>query len=367
MLHDHLVEQHGVDPNTYTNPLVSKDLEKAFNRKKVKRTRAPEPHQLQTKLMGIPFPINPYIGEDLCLPLPEHYTLPSSGPAQEAFRRAVISINRGHPTYIWGPPGTGKDALPHAISNLTRSPAAVFTFTAGTDIKRWFYSREIQPEGTSWSYGTLWKMLTQGVLGEDGQYHPAIIVFSDVDRGTPDQLEEFRLLLDTTSKRLVGPTGEVAHVIPGTRFVFTANSPGSGDPSGRMSSRIMDSSLLDRMGRFIEFTHMEWRDECAIYQAKFPTLTSKVSTEFWASLGKCVAALRKALSGKDSGVMLDGDLTMRGIFAILAECEDEIHFNTSTNLPPKLLARGFKAWLDRLDEDNKIVASRIIDPYTGAI
>ena len=30
--------------------------------------------------------------------------------------------------------------------------------------------------------------------------------------------------------------------------------------------------ILDRMGRFVEFTHMHWDDESAILRSKFPAL-----------------------------------------------------------------------------------------------
>ncbi len=57
---------------------------------------------------------------------------------------------------------------------------------------------------------------------------------------------------------------------------------------------------------------------------------------------------------------LYADLTHRGLCEILAECEDLVWMKDG-EAPANLLKSGFKAWLDRLDTDNKLNAKRLID------
>jgi MoxR-like ATPase len=329
----------------------------AFDRKMKgrRRTVAPEVTELTRDLIGVVCRIDHGIRLRDCLPLPWGYAFPTKGKARTAYQRALLALAKKRPVFIWGGPGTGKDAVVHAYSTYTRTPAFVYTFTPGTEVKRWFYSREITEAGTDWSYGTLWNAIVNGVLGTDGVARPALILFSDVDRGTPEQIEEFRLTLDTTSKRIVGPTGEVHTLFPGTQFAFTANSCGTGDETGRMSSQRMDASILDRMGRFVEFTHMHWDDESAILRSKFPTLV-EAAPDLIQHLGWATDKIRAAIESEE----LYAEFTHRGLCEVLAECDDVLWLSDGT-APANLLKRGFSAWLHRLDKDSRTIAMRLID------
>ena len=369
---DHIQEAHCMSVDNYlgkhpgaatvSNALIQGVKDK---RKGRRRTAAPALVTLSHDMMGITVPVNTNIAESQCLPMPEGYQWPTSGKAADRTRRVLLALRRGRPVFYWGPSGTGKDAAISAFCADARVPSLIYTFTSGTDVKRWFYSRELGTEGTSWSYGRLWHAIVNGIEAADGSRHPALICFSDVDRGTPEQLEEFRLMLDTTSKRLVGPTGEVHTLFPGTRFAFTANSCGTGDVDGRMSSRAMDASLLDRMGRFVEAAYLDWKDEGAILRAKFADLAAKAPLIF-DELGAATVAIRAAISG-ESTVDLEADLTHRGLCEILAECDDVLWMAGGT-VPKGLLKKGFKAWLDRLDPDNRLIAKSLIDAHvTGGV
>ncbi|MBQ73383.1 MAG: hypothetical protein CMJ67_10810 [Planctomycetaceae bacterium] len=368
---DHLQEAHGLSVSDYlaAHPgaaTVSHALIQGVKAKRKGQRRSPAPAlaTLSHDMMGVKAPVNVAISEGQCLPKPDGYQWPSTGKALERTRRVVLALRRGHPVFYWGPSGTGKDAAISAFCADTRTPSLIYTFTSGTDVKRWFYSREIGANGTSWSYGILWHALINGIEAADGSRHPALICFSDVDRGTPEQLEEFRLMLDTTSKRLVGPTGQVHTLFPGTRFAFTANSCGTGDIDGRMSSRVMDASLLDRMGRFVEAEYLDWKDEGAILRGKFADLAAKAPLIF-DELGAATLAIRNAIRG-ESTVDLEADLTHRGLCEILAECDDLLWLNGS--VPKGLLKKGFRAWLDRLDPDNRLIAKSLIDAHvTGGV
>lgn len=364
---DHLVEAHGMSVANYTakHPgaaTVSSALLEGVKDKRKGTRRVPVAAlaHLSHDILGVTCPVNTRITEAQCLPMPAGFVWPTKGKSKERNQRVVLGLRRGRPVFFHGPSGTGKDAAISAWCAATRTPSRVYCFTAGTDVKRWFYSREIDANGTSWSYGSLWKDIVNGIEASDGTRHPALICFSDVDRGTPDQLEEFRLVLDTTSKRIVGPTGEVHTLFPGTQFAFTANSCGTGDPDGRMSSRAMDASLIDRMGRFVEATYMEWEDESGILMSKFPTVAAAAPALF-TELGNATRAIRDAISGQ-SQVDLEGDLTHRGLCEILAECEDVLWLS-GTNAPKGLLKKGFRAWADRLDPDNRLIAKALIDAH----
>lgn len=362
---DHIVEVHGMTVAEYVAkhpdaPTMSDALHERVDAGLKGRRRAPAPlvTELTATMCGVTAPVDHSMASENCLKWPEGYAWPTKGAAKKRVQRAVLAMRRNRPVYIYGEPGVGKDAAVHAFCAATRTASLIYTFSPGTDVKRWFFSREISTEGTSWSYGVLFRALVEGVKGRDGVARPALILFSDVDRATPDQLEEFRLVLDTMSKRIVGPTGKVHDIFPGTQFAFTANSCGFGDERGRMSSHQMDASILDRMGRFIEFTHLHWDDESAILRSKFPTLVS-VADHIFDELGASAKALRAAIAGKGD-VTLYADLTHRGLCEILAECEDLVWLKDG-EAPANLLKSGFKAWLDRLDTDNRMNAKRLID------
>ena len=361
---DHIKEAHGLSVADYCGKhpgaaTVSQALIDGVKakRKGTRRTAAPAVTSLTLDMMGETVRVNHQIAEGQCLPLPEGYAFPRKGKAKAALLEVVECLSDGDSVFFWGPAGTGKDAVMSAYSAMTRTPGLIYTFTSGTDVKRWFYSREIDSEGTAWSYGTLWNALVHGITGRDGKQYPALIVFSDVDRGTADQLEEFRLMLDTTSKRLVGPTGEVHTILPGTRFAFTANSCGSGDDTGRMSSRAMDASLLDRMGAFVEAHYMDWSDEADILRSKFPEVAAAAPLLF-DELGQAVSNIRKAIDGTHDSYEIEGDLTHRGICEILRACTRKHRRGTPVD---RLLKTGFRVWLARLDRDNRLVAKRLID------
>ncbi len=365
---DHLIEIHGMSVDNYlskhpsaatvSNALITGVKDK---RKGRRRTPASTLEHLSHDMMGVTCPVSIQITADQCLPKPDGFQWPTKGAALRCNQRVVLGLRRKKAVFYWGPSGTGKDAAISAYCSDTRTPSLVYCFTAGTDVKRWFYSREIGKDGTSWSYGRLWHAIVNGVEASDGTRVPALILFSDVDRGTPDQLEEFRLVLDTTSKRIVGPTGEVHTLFPGTQFAFTANSCGSGDVDGRMSSRAMDASLLDRMGRFVEAAYMDWADEGKILRGKFPGLCLAAPLIF-DELGAASVAIRAAIAGT-SGIDLEADLTHRGLCEILAECDDLLWLAGSGGVPSGLLKKGFKAWLDRLDPDNRLIAKSLIDAH----
>jgi hypothetical protein len=366
---DHLVEAHGLTPSEYVEAYagaatVSERLLKAFEAAKARVTRkaVPVATELKVSLMGLPVPVDAHMPETTCLPLPSGYMFPTKGKAQRVFKRALMALIRGRNVFIWGMPGTGKDALVHAYSAFARKPTVMVTFRPGTDLAPWFYTRSIDNDGTGWEYGHLWSALVHGVEGRDGKRRAPLVLLSDVDRADSAQAEWFRILTDSISGRILDPHGNMVPLFTdewGNRpqFVCTANSCGTGDARGRMaSSNPMDASIMDRLGRKIEATYLHWDDESAILKAKFPRVAEKAPALF-NELGNATAAVRTAIEKEE----IYAEFTHRGLCEVLSEADDLLHF--SNRVPNNLLKSAFMAWTDGLDSDNRFEAKRLIDAH----
>ncbi len=363
---DHIREVHGMSVEDYmaAHPKAATVSIAALEalEEGARRSAAPAATDLTAKVMGIHLPVDAAVPSEQCLPMPEGYKFPSKGKAKTAFQRAIMAVARRRNAFIWGMPGTGKDALVHAFSAMTRTPVVMVTFRPGTDLGPWFYVRSIDESGTGWTLGHLYISLTEGIEGRDGKRRAPLVLLSDVDRADSAQAEWFRILTDSISGRILGPDGKMVPLFKdewGNKplFVCTANSCGSGDARGRMASaNPMDASILDRLGRKIEAHYMHWDDENVILRAKYPRL-AEVSPETFTQLGNATVALRKAIENEE----IYAEFTHRGICEVLSECDDLVEF--SSRVPSNLLKKGFKAWLDGLDEDSRMGAKRLIDSH----
>jgi MoxR-like ATPase len=182
---------------------------------------------------------------------------------------------------------------------------------------------------------------------------------SDVDRADSAQAEWFRILTDSIEGRILDPHGKMVPIFPGTQFVCTANSCGSGDARGRMASaNPMDASIMDRLGRKIESTYLDWEDEERVLRAKFPRV-AELAAEVFPSLGSATQSLRKAIEAEE----IYAEFTHRGLCEVLGECDDILHYLDGRKIPENLLKRGFRAWFDGLDADSHLTAKRLVDPF----
>jgi len=361
---DHVIEAHDLTPADYVvaHPgaaTVSKKALEAFNeRTSVTRRAIPAATDLTIKMMGLEMKVDAAVGAEHCLPLPDGYMFPTKGKARKVYTRAIMALARGRNAFIWGMPGTGKDALVHAFSNILRRPVVMVTFRPGTDLAPWFYTRSIDKDGTGWEFGHLWRALTEGILGRDGERRAPLVLLSDVDRADSAQAEWFRILTDSISGRILGPSGEMVPLFEGTQFVCTANSCGTGDARGRMASaNPMDASILDRLGRKIEASYMHWDDEGVILRNKFPVVAERCP-EVFDQLGNATKAIRSSIDKED----IYAEFTHRGLCEVLAEADDILHYSEG-RVPAHLLKKAFHAWLDGLDADNRFEAKRLIDSH----
>ncbi len=363
-LGDHLAESHELSVEEYLrmfpgSPTISQDAldELQKEKKGTRRAHPPVATDLKVNISGFDVPVNADVPEDDCLPLPPAYRFPKYGELAIDITEALISIFRGRHTYIYGLPGSGKDALVHAVSNVLRKPAVIKQVQPSADIQSWFFYRSFDNEGTSWEEGELLKALRDGYTTPEGRTLPYLILITDFDRATKLSGGP-RLILDSISGRVEGPGGKVYKVFPGTQIIVTANTAGGGDTRGRMvSSNVIDASILDRFERKYEFHWMDWADEGEIVKAKFPLLAERVPGLF-DQVGKATAALRDAIHKEE----LYAEFSHRGVCSWLGHCEDIVAI--TGKVPKDLATRGARAFLDGLpDQETRLHAQRLIDPH----
>jgi len=367
-LGNHLVDVHGMTVAQYkaahpghevVSPRVAEEVALPAN---LRRAHPPSPPNLTVTFSGrgMTFPVNVDVPAEMCFPEPHEYQVPVHGELGRDVAYALVGLQKGRSLFIWGSPGTGKDALFHYWSARTRTPGIIKQIIPGTDIESWFFSRSFNEHGTSWEEGDVLKAVRDGYLCEDGTRIPYLVLLSDLDRAQKDQAEYMRLIIDSISGRVQGPAGKVYPVLPGTRFVATANTSGGGDSTGRMvSSNPLDGSIINRWNYKLQFHLMDWKDEEPIAKAKFPLLVAKVPTIF-ESLGRATTAMRAAILNNT----IYGEFSHRDVCHILMAADDLLSNTTSDKAKATLLKQAVRVWLDGLpDVDTRKAALNILDPH----
>lgn len=365
-LGDHLAEAHdlGVDEYLAKHPgaeTASQELLDTLAQETPNRRRAfpPKPDELTVKIGALTFKVNADVPESACLPCPEEYRLPKHGKLANDIGAVLIGLWRSRSIYAWGLPGSGKDALFHYFSWATRTPAIIRQVQPGSDIESWFFSRGFDQHGTTWEEGEVLKALRDGYKTPNGERVPYMVLLSDIDRADRTQGEYMRLITDSISKRVQGPTGTHT-VMPGTRIVSTANTAGSGDERGRcISANPIDASLLDRFDIKRQFHWMDWEDEGPIVQAKFPVLMERCPGVF-DTMGRITRTVRDAINNED----LYAEYSHRALVSILMHAEDMVLANGNRAIPKDFLASAAKVWIDGLpDKETRLAAEKLMDPH----
>jgi MoxR-like ATPase len=366
----HLQDKHRLATSEYQvkypgAPTMSERLWDRFQEsiKNVRRTPLPDPATLTVTLApGLTFPVNWDVPESACLPLPSHYRVPEFGQLGVDVTHALLALLCQRSLYIWGMPGTGKDALFHAWSWKTRTPAIIRPVKPGADIEGWFFSRAFNEKGTFWEEGEVLRALRDGYVTATGRRVPYLLLVTDFDRADRQQAEHLRLIADSILGRVDGPAGRTYNVLPGTIIAATANTAGGGDERGRMiSANPIDASLMDRFERKIQFHWMDWQDEGPILRAKFPVLVQKVPSVF-TKMEDVTKKLRDAIAKDD----LHAEFSHRAICSILGHAEDIVR--VTNRVDPYLLSFAKRVWVDGLpDEENRKKADQIMSPTMGGI
>ena len=361
----HLTKVHQMDVADYLSkfpgsPTISARLKDRADTAKVPQRRVPvDPTTLEFIFANVKFSINHDVPENACLPLPDRYAVPCHGDLGEDIQHVAISLKHRRSIYIWGLPGSGKDATIHAWSWMTRTPAIIRQVKPGTDIESWFFSRGFDDKGTTWEEGEVLKALRDGYLTDTGRRIPYLVLITDFDRANRDQAEHLRLITDSIQGRVDGPAGRIYQVMPGTIIVATANTAGGGDERGRMiSANPLDASLLDRFERKIQFHWMTWEDEGPIVRSKFPDLFKT-----YPNLDKKFSDITKSLREAVLNGELHGEFSHRALCNILSHAMDIIT-ESSKKLPENLMGVAARVWLDGLpDEENRLVGKRHLDAH----
>lgn len=257
------------------------------------RVLPPPPDQLSIKIAGVKVRVNGDVPAEVCLGLPDKYRIPEHGDlADDVAECAVILSGSDDPVWIHGPPGTGKDAWAHAWSFYTRSPALFIQVNQNTDVNALFYRRCFKQGETGYEEGALLKALRDGYTAPSGRKVPYLILMSDFDRADPRRMENMRSTIESIDKRVPGPMGEFYPILEGTRIVFTANSSGGGDETGRcVTSNPVDASFMTRCTS-IRFHPMEWEDEESILREKFPIFAQRAG-QFFSKIGDFTKVVRE--------------------------------------------------------------------------
>lgn len=361
----HLAEAHELSLEEYVAkfpgaPTISQEALDVYasEKKSKRRAQPPEDTDLQIQIRGFGVPVTPDVPEADCLPLPREYRFPEHGDLAIDIVEALISIFRGRHIYIYGLPGTGKDALIHAVSHQCRRPCLLRQVDPNTDVEAWLYTRDFDDKGTRWTEQELLLALRDGYTTTTGRKLPYTILITDFDRATKSQAEFLRMILDSISGRVRGPAGKMYPVFPGTQIIVTANTAGGGDTRGRMiSANVIDGSILDRFERKYQFHWMEWADEGPIVKAKFPLLAQRCP-DLFEQIGNATGSLRDAIYKE----ALYAEFSHRAVCSWLGHAEDIIAM--TGNVPKNLALRAARAFLDGMpDEETRLAATRLIDPH----
>ena len=291
---------------------------------------------------------------------------------------------------VSGPAGTGKDILIEAFCHAFNLPLGRFAFKQGTNPVDWIIRTTLK-EGSKGGTETVevegdllkacrgitikrdFTKATQDqlsaaikgmekvgytVLNDGGMLTitvPSMILFSDYDRATPDQLEILRQALELNKEKLTNPiTGEMFDILPNTRFYFTSNSGADGDGGRGNITQMKDSSLLSRcIGIFAPAPTPKF--ERMVVQAEFPMFTQDQVK----LLVDCNRAIRKVAEEQAMGLEITLRQGKQWGHAALTVMED-----LGITDFKKALKRSFAIIKGHLNEKhNQDALEGAIDPY----
>lgn len=296
-----------------------------------------------------------YLGvpPEACLPLPKHYKPPVQGQAGVAMFHLSLSMRDEPAIYVHGPPGTGKDAAFHYISCATQRPTLVVPIAPRVDLRPWISSRNFEGEKIVWEDGPLTKAVRDGY---GPQRVPYLVLFTDIDRAEPDQLEPLRMMLDSILGRIVTLDGKTERVLAGTQFAATANTAGDGEGSMlNVTAKAQDASLLDRFTVKLRWFDPELDEVFPTIMEAFPDLAQG---GFFPLFRKSMDSLRKSAQSTMTV------FSMRDAFAVCRHARRLVQtalWNPEEDV--KLTLGALRIWFGGLSDDKQGVVRSILQPH----
>lgn len=366
----HLDRGHGMSLQEYLEehpgaPTLSEEVLNRVAFKGVRTSRTLD--KLSVTFGGVQFPVYHQVPESACLPPSEHHTVPTKGTALTAASRLGRHLFFNRHTIVWGPSGSGKDAFLSTWSWACRRPGAVFQVRPEANIEGWLRQREISPElGSHYKDGLFLKLYRDGyeVKNEDGEITeriPCVLLITDLDRATEEQMETFRLIMDSTSGRFVDPEGITHYMLPGTLIVATSNTIGGGDDTGLYrSARPQDASLMSRWQRSIRWHYLEWEDEVQLCRKKFPGLVAR-TPQMLGQLKTITTILRAAIANRQVQTVFGH----REVHYILEDAWDIVRLNDG-KIPQHLLRDALLGVIEKARDEANIKAMKdLIDAHVA--
>lgn len=321
----------------------------------------PGPNDLTVKIAGTTMKVHGSVPASACLKDPWKYKVPEHGDLAADVAEAALMLTTGMPSWIHGPPGSGKDAFLQHWSAVTRTPSLFLQINPKTNLQAWFFRRSFNSDGsTGYEEGKVLRALRDGYRCPDGTVIPYALVFSDFDRADPRQMEAIRACIESTGGRVAGPMGEFYEVLEGTQIFFTANSSGTGDEFGRrITSNPVDSAFMDRVCG-LQFHWMDWDDEEPVLRDKFPEFARRAG-HYFEKVGKVTKAIREKVDQEEVNI----EFSHRALEKWLRHAEKILEHSGGSGLPPKLLNRSARVgFLDLLpDRSTREQVRAIMQPH----
>ena len=367
----HLAEVHGESPSDYPgHPMVAAVVSQMAKEPGVlpgfSRKAGKSADDLRVKIAGIEFPVNIGVPAEACLPLPEGYSAPRNGQLGEDVKAIARWLSLGARTLlVWGEAGTGKDGLAEAYAALTRTPTLKLYINPNRDLAGYIDTMHVvEQDGasvTKLEKGALLRAVTEGYTTPDGTVVPYLIVLSDVDRGRPEQLEILRSMLEANGM-VEDSEGNRHRVLPGTRFYATANSVGTGDVLGGMTtSNAFDISWFDRFQVARQFHQMGWSDTETIIRARHPELGAHPQQERLFGTFKAVTmAMRDAYKKGDTFQIF----SLRTVTDWAGMAARWLAMEPDADVI-EVLRQTATCWQHKGDPDAQDFSKRVLDPILG--
>ena len=309
---------------------------------------------VRVPIAGVQHRVHLGVPREACLPAPPHYKPPQLGQAGKAMFHLSLVLHEERAIYIHGETGSGKDAAIHYFSAATQRPCLLVQIVPKVDLRPWISVRGFKNGETVWEDGPLTRAVRDG-YGADKV--PYMILFTDIDRAEADQAENLRMMLDSIQGRIVTPGGSIYPVLPGTQFVATANTVGSGDGAALyVSAKPQDISILGRFPAKIQWWDPEVDDALPSLREAYPDLSEG---DFFSNLRLLMLKLRAA-DVRTTGAIF----SMRDAHAVCG------HARRLNRVAAWSLADGaritlgaLRVWLGGLADDQRLIVRSVLKTH----